>query len=64
MITDKIDIWSAGVIFYEILFGKKPFGNGIPQEKVFQENLIAKQSKNLTFPVENPNKFRVSQEAK
>lgn len=26
-ITHKVDIWSVGVIFFELLYGAKPFGN-------------------------------------
>lgn len=27
MINSKVDIWSIGVIFFELLFGMKPFGH-------------------------------------
>jgi tousled-like kinase len=35
-----VDIWSIGVIFYEMLFGVKPFGNDLSQEKVIDILLI------------------------
>jgi len=31
-ISSKVDIWSVGVIFYELLYGVKPFGQNITQE--------------------------------
>jgi tousled-like kinase len=31
------------------LFGQKPFGNGMTQEKIFQENVI-RRAKKVEFP--------------
>jgi len=28
-ISEKVDIFSIGVIFYELVFGKKPFGHNM-----------------------------------
>ena len=33
-ISSKVDVWSAGVIFFQMLFGVKPFGHGMSQEKM------------------------------
>ncbi|CAD8049088.1 unnamed protein product [Paramecium sonneborni] len=48
-ISSKVDIWSIGVIFFEMLFGQKPFGQGLSQEKILKEQIIIK-SQTVTFP--------------
>lgn len=35
LINNKVDIWSVGVICFEMIYGKKPFGHGCSQEKLF-----------------------------
>merc|ERR1712154_166613 len=34
MISPKVDIWSGGVIFYQMLFGKRPFGHNFSQDTI------------------------------
>lgn len=57
-------MWSAGVIFYEMLYGKKPFGHGMSQDKIFNEGIIVTSGKKLEFPGETPKKYKVSEAAK
>ena len=59
LINNKVDVWSAGVIFYEMLFGARPFGNGMSQETILKEKVILKATS-----VNFPSKPQVSIEAK
>lgn len=59
LISSKVDVWSAGVLFYQMLFGKRPFGHGQTQERILREDTIIKAHK-----VEFPSKPSISNEAK
>ncbi|KAI3906165.1 hypothetical protein MKW92_007907 [Papaver armeniacum] len=60
LISSKVDVWSAGVLFYQMLFGKKrPFGHDQTQERILREDTIIRARK-----VEFPSRPTVSSEAK
>jgi tousled-like kinase len=44
-ISSKVDIWSIGVIFYQMLYNIKPFGNGLSQSKILYDRVICRASK-------------------
>ncbi|XP_055342065.1 serine/threonine-protein kinase tousled-like 2 isoform X2 [Paramacrobiotus metropolitanus] len=39
-ISSKVDVWSVGVIFYQMLYGKKPYGDKQSQREVLQNSII------------------------
>lgn len=58
-ISSKVDVWSAGVLFYQMLFGRRPFGHDQTQERILREDTIINARK-VDFPSRPP----VSNEAK
>lgn len=58
-ISNKVDVWSIGVIYFQMLFGKRPFGEGMSQERVLQDRVILNANK-----VDFPTGIKVSDEAK
>lgn len=59
LISSKVDVWSAGILFYQMLFGRRPFGHDQSQERILREDTIIKARK-----VEFPSRPAVSNEAK
>ncbi|XP_045906966.1 serine/threonine-protein kinase tousled-like 1-B isoform X2 [Micropterus dolomieu] len=58
-ISNKVDVWSVGVIFFQCLYGRKPFGHNQSQQDILQENTILKATE-----VQFPTKPQASTEAK
>ena len=39
-IPDQVDVWSAGVILYQMLIGRRPFGEGMTQEQIMRDRVV------------------------
>lgn len=48
-ISPKVDIWSVGVIFFELLYGIKPFGQGMMQSDILKQRVMLRAT-NVDFP--------------
>ena len=60
-ISSKVDVWSIGIIFYQMLYGRRPFGEGMSQDRVLSENIMLNaNASSIEFP---PDK-KISDEAK
>jgi tousled-like kinase len=59
-VSSKVDVWAVGVIFFQMLFGQRPYGHGMTQEQMLLSKVIHQASAGPTFP-DKPN---VSFEAK
>jgi len=58
-ISSKVDTWSCGVILFQMIYGKRPFGHDMSQEQILQSGTIRKAT-----TVEFPNKPTISAEGK
>jgi tousled-like kinase len=48
-VSPKVDVWSAGIIFFEMLFGRRPFGHGMSQDSILRSGTIL-SAKEIDFP--------------
>eukprot|EP00817_Percolomonadidae_sp_ATCC50343_P003483 CAMPEP_0117426742 /NCGR_PEP_ID=MMETSP0758-20121206/6773_1 /TAXON_ID=63605 /ORGANISM="Percolomonas cosmopolitus, Strain AE-1 (ATCC 50343)" /LENGTH=754 /DNA_ID=CAMNT_0005212049 /DNA_START=77 /DNA_END=2337 /DNA_ORIENTATION=+ len=48
-ISSKVDVWSTGIIFFQMIYGHRPFGQGQTQQQLLHNSTILK-AKEVTFP--------------
>uniref|UniRef100_A0A7R9YD27 Protein kinase domain-containing protein n=1 Tax=Pinguiococcus pyrenoidosus TaxID=172671 RepID=A0A7R9YD27_9STRA len=50
-ISSKVDVFSLGVIYYQMLFGKRPIGDGMTQDQLLGSGLMLRLSgRDVEFP--------------
>lgn len=43
-ISSKVDVWSVGIIFYQMLYGRRPYGEGQTQEQMIHSGTLMHQA--------------------
>jgi tousled-like kinase len=50
-ISNKVDVWAIGVIFYQMLYGRRPFGEGMTQDRILSDRTML-GARTVPFPDE------------
>lgn len=45
----QVDVWAVGVMLYQMLYGRRPFGEGLSQEEIMREQVMLK-ARRVAFP--------------
>ncbi|CAD5223072.1 unnamed protein product [Bursaphelenchus xylophilus] len=48
-ISNKVDVWSVGIIFFQCLYGQRPFGHDQSQQQLLNERVIL-NARDVRFP--------------
>jgi len=48
-ISNKVDVWSIGVIYFQMLYGRRPFGDGQSQDHILRHQTML-QATEVNFP--------------
>lgn len=48
-VNSKVDVWSTGVVFFELLFNRRPFGEGQTQD-AFRRQRAVEGTFDIVFP--------------
>lgn len=47
--SNKVDVWSIGIIYYQMLYGRRPFGHGETQDTVLSNQTML-NAREVHFP--------------
>lgn len=48
-ISNKVDVWSIGVIYFQMLYGRRPFGDGETQDNILKHQIMLNATE-VSFP--------------